>query len=211
MTLATKAELRTNVGRWLSRSTDSDFLARFDSFLALAEADFGTKLKSKVQERRLVATLNERWENNPAGSQEVRSVAILTNGNYRSRGPLDLLSYQQAVAKYGPNASGEVQAYVLVGQQIGFFPFADEDLTSTKQFEMVAYVRPDALVADTDNNEVLVSYPAVYLYGTLLQAAPYYGRQEDVTTWDALYAQAIEDANAEKASRAGDVMLERIA
>ncbi len=209
MTLATKAELRADVGNWLNRASDPDYLARFDSFLKLAEADFGTKLKSKVNERRQVATLNERWENNPAGNQAIKSVAILGGDAYRSRGPLDFVSYQDAVRIYGANTSGEVAAYTKVGTQIGFFPFPSEDLTSTLQFEIISYVRPDPLLLDADNNEVLTNYPGVYLWGTLLQTADYYGRTEDKVKWGESYLAAIVDANQEQAGSYSDVLLVR--
>lgn len=209
MTLATKAELRTEVGSWLNRATDANFLARFDSFLALAEADFGTKLKSKVNERRQVATLNERWENNPAGNQAIKSIAILSDDAYRSRGPLEFVSYQDAIRIYGATSSGEVRAYTKVGTQIGFFPHPSEDLTSTLQFEIISYVRPPALVDDGDDNQVLLSYPGVYLYGVLAQTAPYYGREEDLVRWRGLYEAAIAEANMEQAGAHSDVLLVR--
>lgn len=207
MTLATKAELRADVGNWLNRSSDADFLARFDSFLALAEGDFGTKLKSKVNERRLTAPLNEQWEANPAGSQAIKSISILSNGAYQSSGPLEFLSYQEAIRLYGSNAAGQVCAYTKVGTQIGFFPAPST--TSTITFEIIAYVRPDPLVAEDSDNEILLTYPSIYLYGVLLQAAPYYGREEDLVRWGQLYGQAIADANMEQASSFSDVMLVR--
>ncbi|MGI9486940.1 MAG: phage adaptor protein [Geminicoccaceae bacterium] len=210
MTLATKAELRTDVGNWLNRATDADFLARFDSFLALAEDDIGKKLRSKVNERRLTATLNERWENNPTGSRQVRSISILNNGDYQDGGPLTYLTYQRAVARYGEGAGASdlVRAYTLVGEQIGFFPFPSEDLTSTLQFEIVAYVRPDPLLLDADNNEVLTTYPSVYLWGTLLQTADYYGRGGDKVKWGESYLAAIDDANVEADDLPGDSLIQ---
>lgn len=209
MTLATKAELRADVGNWLNRATDPDFLARFDSFLTLAEADFGTKLKSKVNERRLTAPLNERWESNPAGGQAIKSVSIISGDAYQSGGPLDFLSYQDAIEIYGAQSSGQVAAYTKVGTQIGFFPFASSDPSSTTTFEIIAYVRPDPLVAEDSDNEILLTYPGVYLWGTLLQTADYYGRSEDKTKWAESYIAAIADANGEQASSFSDVMLVR--
>lgn len=209
MTLATKAELRDEVGAWTNRATDPKFLARFDSFLALCEADFGTKLKSKANERRLQATLNERWEKNPAGGQAVKSIAILRGDAYQSRGPLDALSYQDAIKLYGATSSGEVRAYTKVGDQIGFFPFPTEDLTSTLQFEIIAYVRPDPLVAEDSDNEILLIHPGIYLYGILSQEAVWEGRDEDLAKYRGFYEQAIADANMEQAGSHSDILLVR--
>ena len=88
---------------------------------------------------------------------------------------------------------------------------AREDLDATRRFEIVVYQQPPPLVLDTDSNSILTNYPGVYLYGTLTQAAPYYGRQEDIVTWRQLYEAEIERANGEAADTPGDVMLERIA
>ena len=210
MTLATKAELRDDVAAWLSREDEPDFLARFDTFLALTEADFGTKLRASVIERRLDAVVNERWEKNPAGTNQVRSVVILNNGNYQFP-PLSFLPYQDIIKRYGTTSSTPIKAYTLVGNQIGFFPFPLEDLTSTLRFEVIAYVRPDPLTTDDSDNEVLLVYPNVYFYGVLVQTAPYYGRDEDLVKWGQLYGQAIADANQEASSKPGDILIERVA
>lgn len=193
----------------MNRSSDADFLARFDSFLALAEGDFGTKLRADVMERRLRAVLNERWETNPAGTNQIRSVTIVNNGAYQTPS-LSFLSYQQAIKAYGPASATPVKAYTLVGEQIGFFPSPEQDLTSTLEFEIVAYQRPSALVLDTDSNLVLTTYPGIYLYGALMQTAPYYGRDDDLAKWGQAYQAAIEAANFEAASTPGDILLERV-
>ena len=209
MTFATKAELRTEVGAWLNRENVTDFLNRFDSFLTLCEADFGTRLRADVMERRLQARLNERWETNPAGSNQIRSVSILRNGNYQQPA-LTFLTYQAIIKQYGNNNATLVKAYTLVGEQIGFFPHAEEDLTATQEFEIVAYIRPEALVADSDTNLVLTTYPGVYMYGVLMQTSTYYGRDEDLTKWGGLYEKALAEANAEAGDTPGDILIQRV-
>ena len=212
MPLSTKAELRSEVGAWLNRANDTNFLNRFDSFLTLCEADFGTRLRADVMERRLRATLNERWETNPAGSNQIRSVSILRNGAYQDGGALDFIIYQEAIRRYGESAGAAtlVRAYTLVGEQIGFFPHVEEDLTATQEFEIVAYIRPEALVADSDTNLILTTYPSVYFYGVLMQTAPYYGRDEDFTKWGGLYEKALDEVNVEAASTPGDILIQRV-
>ena len=209
MAIGTKAELRTEVGAWLNRTNDANFAARFDSFLALAEGDFGTRLRADVMERRLRAKLNERWEKNPAGSNQVRSVSVVSNGNYQTPA-LTFLTYQAIIKAYGSNNATLVKAYTLVGEQIGFFPHAEEDLNTTQEFEIVAYVRPEALVVDGDTNLVLTTYPGIYLYGVLMQTAPYYGRDSDFAKWGQLYEKAIDEANAEAADTPGDIIIQRV-
>ena len=209
MTLATKAELRTDVAAWLNRANDPDFAARFDSFLALCEADFGPQIRTPVTERRLTAPLNERWEKNPAGTNQIRSVAILNGDNYQNPA-LTYLSYQEAIKVYGASGTTPVAAYTIVGEQIGFFPAPKTNSSSTLSFEIIAYVRPDPLVDDDDDNEILVTYPGIYLWGTLLQSADYYGRSEDKGLWGQSYQAALTEATKEADTMPGDVILQRI-
>lgn len=208
MTLATKAELRADVGNWLSRTGEADFLARFDSFLALAEADFGTRLRARQLERRLRANLNEKWEFLPERTNQVRSVAILTEDD-ASTYEVPFYTYREAVKVFGPNSVGDIRAYTVVGDQIGFFPMAREDLTATRRFEVVIYQRPPPLAADLDTNVILTTYPGIYLYGTLLQSAPYYGREEDLLRWTNSYEAEIAKANGESSTTPGDVLIVR--
>jgi hypothetical protein len=51
----------------------------------------------------------------------------------------------------------------------------------------------DKLSVSNASNWILARHPDVYLYGSLLQAAPYLRDDERVGLWAPLYAQAIED------------------
>ena len=213
MAIANKAALRDDVAVWLSRVGEADFLARFDSFLALAEADFGPRLLVRQLERRLRANLNEKWEKFPERTIELVSVFILAvdadEGDDREWYRLPYMTHQKALDTYGDTASGEVRAYTTIGEQIGFYPHPRFDQESQRRFQVTAYRRPGPLVLDTDTNDTLSKYPAVYLYGVLKHAAPYYGRQEDLVRWSGLLEQAIDDANVEAAGVTGDIMLAR--
>ena len=58
----------------------------------------------------------------------------------------------------------------------------------------LTYVATLAKLSDSNaSNWVLERHPDVYLYGSLLQAAPYLRDDERVGLWTPLYAQAIED------------------
>lgn len=210
MTLATKADLRDEVAAWLSRVGEPDFLARFDTFLLLAERNFSSRVTARPLERRLRANLNEKWEQLPDRTVQVRSVHILTDDE-ASAYEVPFYTHREAVKRFGANSVGDIKGYTVVGDQIGFFPMSRADLDSTRRFEIVVYQKPPPLVNDTDTTTLLAEYPGIYLYGTLYQSASYYGRMEDKQTWFELYEAEIALANAEAAETPGDVMFERVA
>jgi hypothetical protein len=61
--------------------------------------------------------------------------------------------------------------------------------------EMVYYARPTPLTDDTPTNWLLEQEPAVYIYGTMLQAAPYMIDDERVATWGQLFSGLITRLN----------------
>jgi hypothetical protein len=55
------------------------------------------------------------------------------------------------------------------------------------------YAKIPALTVSNTSNWLLVDSPDLYLYGSLLQAAPYLQDDQRITTWAALYTTAIND------------------
>jgi hypothetical protein len=79
--------------------------------------------------------------------------------------------------------------FALVGNQIEVLPPPDTGYTAE-----LTYVATLAKLSDSNaSNWILERHPDVYLYGSLLQAAPYLRDDERVALWTPLYGQAIED------------------
>lgn len=101
-----------------------------------------------------------------------------------------------------PWNNGQPKFYSVVGSQIEFVPFPipdpnNNDAIQTFDVELAYYQRQILGPADTDTTQVLTTYPAIYLYGCLLQAAPFLREDPRVQTWGEMYNNAIVGANIE--------------
>lgn len=63
--------------------------------------------------------------------------------------------------------------------------------------ELAYYQRLSLGLNDTDTNNVLATYPGIYIYGALVHSAPFLRDDSRVQTWAALYGDLVEGANRE--------------
>jgi hypothetical protein len=101
-----------------------------------------------------------------------------------------------------PWGDGTPRRFTIVGNEIEWSPFPSVPTDPTQQVnwpvaEMAYYQRQNLGMADTDTNNVLSTYPAIYIYGSLIHASPFLRDDTRVATWKGLYDQAIAGANAE--------------
>ena len=84
--------------------------------------------------------------------------------------------------------SGRPRFYANVGNEIEVFPTPDTEYT----MQLMYYGKTPALSASNTYNWLLQDAPDAYLYGALVQSAPYL--QDDVRTqvWASLYTNAIQ-------------------
>ena len=87
------------------------------------------------------------------------------------------------------DTAGKPRLFTLNSGQIEFFPAPDEayDLT------MVYYARIPTMSADGDVNWLMTNYPDIYLYGSLLQSAPYLAEDARIAVWAQLYSAAVKN------------------
>lgn len=84
--------------------------------------------------------------------------------------------------------TGKPTAYTIEGDYIVFRPVADASYVA----KMMFYQGFARLSADADTNWLLNNARGVYLYGSLVQAAPYVGDDQRTLTWSALYDDALD-------------------
>jgi hypothetical protein len=77
------------------------------------------------------------------------------------------------------NTAREPVYYTLLGSTIEVFPTPDQNYT----LELAYYQDIPTMSADTDTNWLLTKAPDSYLYGALLQAAPYLKDAEETGLW----------------------------
>lgn len=186
--------LKASIADFLNRS---DLAPVIPDFIKLAEAQMTRRLAGRTRQglpvpRRLVKRADAEIE---AGTE---FVAVPTDFH----GPLDLvlqeeppiiLDYLDAAnldqEKQAARVSGAPRWYALVGNELQLFPAADRNYTC----ELSYVARVASLGAANPTNWILTDYPDAYLYGALVQSAPYLKDDSRATTWGVLFTAALDD------------------
>ena len=95
--------------------------------------------------------------------------------------------------------------YRHVGDQMQLLPPAGEEPV---RFVMEYLAFPDALSDDNPTNWILETYPDIYIYGAMLQVAPFLMDDARLPMWAQAYGEAVKAANgsSEKAQASGSAL-----
>jgi hypothetical protein len=204
MAITTYTELKSAVADWLNRT---DLTAVIPSFITLAESQFNQdeRLRNKRSIVRATATFNAEYEALPGDYLEMLNLTNETTVPFQKLQYISLNQWDDykrdfitlQVPKY----------YTIVGNQIQLLPIPGADITA----EMVYYAKITALTDASPTNWVLTNHPEVYLYSTLLQAAPYLKDDDRIGTWNALLEKSLDNIHQadDRAMYAGSVIKTR--
>ena len=202
MALTTYAELKTSIGDWLNRS---DLTSVIPDFISLAEAQIERTLRARQMIVRANASFDAQYGAVPSDFLETKSLK-LTSTNPQT--PLEFLSIDaldQKAAEY--TASGKPRFFGVVGGQLRIVPTPDSTYTT----ELTYYAKLSKLSTSNTSNWLLSSSPDIYLYGSLLQAAPYLQDDARIQTWATLYERALNDLQTadDRSATSGGALLTR--
>jgi len=202
MALSTYAELKTSIGDWLNRS---DLTSVIPDFISLAEAQIERTLRARQMIVRANASFDAQYGAVPSDFLETKSLK-LTSTNPQT--PLEFLSIDaldQKAAEY--TASGKPKFFGVVGGQLRIVPTPDATYTT----ELTYYAKLAKLSSSNTTNWLLTSSPDIYLYGSLLQAAPYLQDDARIQTWATLYERALNDLQTadDRSASSGGALLTR--
>jgi hypothetical protein len=124
----------------------------------------------------------------PAGFLEMRSIFI-QGSPARQLTPVTPEIYNSSYLAVG---TCKPDAYCLEGDCIRFGPAPD----SAYAVQMGYYQKFPALSGSQATNWLLTNKPDVYLYGSLLEAAIYFGQEDDQQRFYALFKSAIDGLQA---------------
>ncbi len=181
MAITTYTELQAAMDSWLEHD---DLSSKQSDFIALCESGLNRDLRISAMQKADTGTL---------------SAATLA-------APTDIvepISFQLSVAKpvvlkYLPpeqffngkhDTGGQPVWYTLVGHTFHFTP--QPDSTTTYDYTLNYYARWDALSYSNAMNWLLTNAPDVYLYGSLLHAAPFMLDDARIGVWQGLYGAAV--------------------
>ena len=183
MALTTYTELKSAVADFLNRD---DLTAAIPTFISLAEAGFDRVLRTRQMVARTSLTVNSEFEALPADFLESRALKVA--GSY----PMQFVAIEDmdTLAAQYPSA-GEPTHYTTMGSELRFHPVPDTSYTA----ELTYFQAVDKLSGSVASNWLLTAAPDIYLYGALMQSAPYLKDDARLTVWGQLYTSAVEQLN----------------
>lgn len=185
MAITTYSELQTAVANWLNRS---DLTSRIPEFITLAEAD----IRREVRDRKLVGALTmDAGVDFKALPTSVKALKSLRYDTSSMQYELRELT-PSGLAKIRQSAGGIPAAY-MVANNTAYF---DRPADSAYLLELV-YIELDVVLSNTNtSNNTLANSPDIYLYGALLQSAPFLEHDERIPVWEDRFEKAIAKENA---------------
>ncbi len=196
MALDTYGGLKAEIAEWLNRQ---DLTAKIPTFIRLAEARMSRELLTREQETRSTASLSTQFLALPDDFKSMKQLQINGDITY----PLLFVSAKELDNERNriADVAGRPRLFSIVGSEIEFAPVPD----TTYEIEMVYYSKLAPLEADGDTNWCLDTNPDLYLYCSLMQAAPYLHEDERTPVWAALVEKLFEDIRlSDERARAGN-------
>lgn len=202
MAISTYSELKTAVADWLNRA---DLTAAIPNFIQLAEAKFNRELRTRQQVKRAYATLTGQYIQIPTDWLEAINLQL----NVTPVRVLDFVTLDQA-DRIRANRYGETNAdaYTIVGEQLEVVP----PVGANTEIDMTYYMKIPALSDGNPTNWLLTAWPDLYVYATLVHAAPYLKEDERVTLWKGMADQLLEEIRLsdERAKHSGGPLRARV-
>ena len=176
MSITTYAELQSSIADWLLRD---DLTSVIPTFISLAEAKFNRRIRDYRMVKRATAQVDTAYFAIPSDWQENIRFQLNTS-------PITTLEYvtpdQAAEEKRLYNSSGRPAFFTMIGDQFQIVPAPD----STYDAELTYYAKIPALSGSNTSNWLLTKAPDIYLYGALMEAAPYLDDDARIQVWGGL-------------------------
>jgi len=197
--IQTYSDLTSAVIEYLARDQDNTLIARVPWFVQSAEAKLNRTLLVRQMENRQTAlttygVTDAEYIAVPSDFQSMRRIRLTS---VSGRPQLDYMSATQmedARTEQG-DVAAQPEFYTFTGNEIELYPIPDAAYT----VELV-YRQYLPALASNSTNWLLTLAPDIYLYGALLESAPYLKKDVRLQTWATLYAAAVKDLNALEAS-----------
>jgi hypothetical protein len=186
--------LQAAVTEYLARDQDTTLIARIATFIQLAEAKLNRQLFVRQMEQRSIAVVNTassepEFISLPADFQSMRRVRL---SSVTGKPCLEFKSgTQMDEYRFGrSDVAGQPRYFTVFGDEIELAPTPDAAYT----IEMV-YRQNIPALASNSNNWLLTLAPDLYLYGALLESAPYIKEDGRIQTWGLGFTAALNDLN----------------
>src|SRR6185312_11858731 len=162
MALSTYSDLTTSVAGWLHRA---DLTNAIPDFITLAESKIYNRLRIRDMETSVASTMAAGVVAVPTSYVELKDAYISSTSPY---GRLERKTAEWIYERYPFRTADRQPGYLArEGSNFIFGPFPDSNYTVT----LVFWNKLPTLSVST--NSIWTAYPGLWLYGSLLEAAPY--------------------------------------
>lgn len=185
MSLDTYSGLQQEVADYLNRD---DLTAKIPTFITLAEKQIKRRLR-RSKSRQTVQFTSASFQI-PDTIAEITSVRLVTDNPAQDL-PFqivtpEMLAESRAIVS---NVAGRPRYGAVVGRELLLVPTPDQAYDA----ELVVYLSMTPLSDSNESNSVLVEAPDVYLFGALMESAPYLEHDERIPTWETKYEKALKE------------------
>jgi hypothetical protein len=191
MALANYTDLLDAVAGWLARD---DLTSRIPDFVTLAEAKFNRVLMHPQMETRATLTVDTGAASPelldlPSDFQTMRSARL---SGVTGKPRLGFMTQTQMDDyRYSiDNVTDQPVYFSITGDQLELAPTPNENYTV-----QVIYRRNIPSLETNTTNWLMMLAPDLYLYGSLLEAAPYMQNDERIAVWGSALQAVIDQLN----------------
>jgi hypothetical protein len=192
--IATYSDLQSAVTEYLARDQDTTLIARIPTFIQFAEAKFNRELFVRQMEARSTTTVNTlssepEFISLPTDFQSMRRIRLSNvegKPTLEYKSPAGLDAYRLSI----DNVANQPAFFTIFGTEIELAATPNDAF----QIEMV-YRQNVPPLATNSTNWLLSMAPDLYLYGALLESAPYLKEDSRIQTWVAGFSNALASLN----------------
>lgn len=185
------SKLKEVIADWSNRG---DLESQIPVFIELTEARLKRDLRDKVRmtQRAEAMVYGEYF---PLPCSWCETVKVIADG--RILRLVDSFNVERVELYDGP------KYYRHVGDQLQLLPGTNISESDPIRFEMEYLEFPEPLSEENESNWVLSTYPDLYIYGAMLQVAPYLQDDARIQIWERAYGEAVSAANVASVKAAG--------
>lgn len=197
MAITTYSELQDAIAKWLIRT---DLTTRIPDFISLCEATMQRLLTTADMEvsTTLTTTANSPLVALPTGFNGVRRLRILKTNYYDD---VQIVTLEPSLY------DGTIPAPPVVASIVGSNLYLKPTPDSAYSLPLDYYAKFTPLSGSSATNWILTNHPDAYLYGSLLQSAPYLNDSR-LSIWREAFQAVIDQINTEdKRIRFGQMKL----
>lgn len=201
MALDTYDGLKAEIAEWLNRQ---DLATVIPTFVRLLESQVERTLRVREMVTRARAEITEEFTVLPPDFLSIEHAIV----NDAKPITLEWVPMNQIDELQRSMDPGPLKFFTIIGDELEVAPFPQ----STSEIEVVYYRTIEKLSDTNQTNWLLARHPDLYLYGSLMQAAPYLKNDERVGLWSSALITILEEIRLanERATRGGAPLKMRI-